>query len=64
MVKHGSEWYRQKAIENQKRKREQEKARRNYQINRQRRDLEELEALKNQLLRDARAERRKNSRNG
>ena len=64
MLKHDSEWFRQITIENKKRAREREKARRNYQINRQRRDLEELEALKVELLREAREERRKISRNG
>lgn len=55
MIKHDTEWYRQIAIE----KKNRTKARRNYQGNRARRDLEELEALKVQLLREARAERKK-----
>lgn len=54
MVKHDSEWYRQITIENNKRAREQEKARRNYQINRYHRDIAELEALKVELLKEAR----------
>ena len=64
MVKHNPEWYRQITIENKKRAREQGKARRNYQINRYHRDLAELEALKVELLKEARAEQRKISMNG
>lgn len=48
MKKHDVEWFKQRARE----KRQQTTARRNYQINRQRRDLVELEALKNQLLKE------------
>lgn len=55
MEKHNTEWYKQRARE----KRQQATARRNYQINRQRRDLAELEVLKAELLRKAKAERKR-----
>lgn len=49
MENHDREWFKQRARE----KREREAGRRSYQINCQRRDLKELEALKNQLLKEA-----------
>lgn len=55
MEKHNVEWFKQRARE----KRQQATARRNYQINRQRRDLAELEALKAELLREAKAEQQR-----
>ena len=55
MRRHGAEWFRERARE----KWEREAGRRNRLKNSIRRDMEELEALKVQLLREARAERRK-----
>lgn len=46
-----SQWYQDRAQE----RREREAGRRSYQINRYRRDLEDLERLKRQLLREAAA---------
>lgn len=50
MEKHNAEWHKQRAME----KRQRPAARQNYQANRARRDMDELEALKNQLLKEAR----------
>lgn len=55
MRRHGAEWFRERARE----KRAREAGRRNGLKNSIRRDMEELEALKVELLREARAERRK-----
>lgn len=56
MVKHDPEWYKQLASE----RRERNAGRRNFQANYQRLVLEELEALKVELLKEVRTERRKN----
>lgn len=55
MRRHGADWFRERARE----RREREAGRRNSLKNSIRRDMEELEALKAELLREARAERRK-----
>lgn len=47
MQKHDAEWYKQRARE----KRERDAARRNYQKNRYKRDLDELEKLYEQIKR-------------
>lgn len=60
MQKHDAEWYRQQAREKQERDAE----RRQHLKYCVRRDLAELEALKVALLKEARAERKKNSRHG
>ena len=49
MQKHDTEWYKQRARE----RREQDAARRNYHKNRHQRDLEELEAIYQQIKREA-----------
>lgn len=58
MRRHGADWFRERARE----KREWEAGRRNSLKNSICRDMEELEALKAELLREARAERRKAER--
>lgn len=58
MRRHSADWFRERARE----KREREAGRHNSLKNSIRRDMEELEALKVELLREARAERRKAER--
>lgn len=58
MHRHSADWFKQRSLE----KRAREAGRRNGLKNSVRRDLEELEALKVKLLREARAERRKEER--
>lgn len=49
MQKHDAEWYKQRAHE----RRERDTARRNYHKNRYQRDLDELEALYQQIKRES-----------
>lgn len=65
MRRHGADWFRERAREKWERAREKwerDAGRRSSLKNSIRRDIEELEALKVELLREARAERRKAER--
>ncbi len=53
MQEHDAEWFKQRARE----KRERDAGRRSYQKNRARRDLEELEALYQQIKRESRQQK-------